>query len=254
MGDINMKKIIIALSMIPALAAAITTDQIEDAQKANIEVLKNKGLPTPDEGVKLVPQSSFNVNKWQAKQYLEERNEMKKQGYINRNSDGAYELLNLPEIIEKRKIQQAKYFKGTNSHLRTTPDDIPFAYTFVNIPQDFIEEFYGIAPIGTYVETEPKGWTGAIEFFKTSFSYCTFSENNMKASHGAAHIAKEEATFDVNGKITLINIDGNQSTGFLYHVNWFDDIFNRNVECASKEFSKEILNNTIDLAKKIDSR
>jgi hypothetical protein len=252
MGTINMKKTIIALSMIPALAGAAINQQNDSIPKEYIEVLQKKGLPTPDSGVQLVPQASFKVKGWQAQQYLAEDKEMKEKGYINRNSERAYDLLNLPEVMKKRKIQQAKYFKGTDSHLRTNPQDIPFAYTFVGVPLDVMEEFYGIAPIGTYVTREPKGWTGAIEFFKSSFAYCSYSENNMKAARGAARIAQEQASYDVNGKITLIDVEGNESSGFLYHVNWYDDIFIRDVECASREFSKKTLLNTIDLAQKID--
>src|ERR1700690_625088 len=99
MGAMNMKKIIIALSLLPALAGAVTSEQIESVRQANSEVLKQKGLPTPDSGIQLVPQASFNVKGWQAQQYLIESKEMKEKGYINRSSDRAYELLNLPDVM-----------------------------------------------------------------------------------------------------------------------------------------------------------
>lgn len=248
-----MKKIIIALNIIPALSCAISSEQIEATHKANIEILRKKGLPTPDSGIQLVPQESFKMENWRKEQFNNERKEMLQKGYVEKSSNRAYFLLNLPEKIAKIKALQVNHFKVTDSHLRQNAQEIPFAYTYVGVPNELKLKFYGIAPAWAYSQEAQKGWTGAVEYFKSNFAHCAYTENNIKASHGAGRIAEEVASYTVNGKITLIDVEGNESTGFLYHVNWFDELFNRNLECASNKFSKETLNNTIDLAQKIDS-
>jgi len=248
-----MKKIIIALSLVPMIAFAIKDAQKDAFNKANIEALKKKGLPVPETGVQLISQENMNFKDWQREKFSEERQELKSKGYISKNSDRAYELMHIQAKIKKMKPFETKMFKGNETHMRKKAEDIPFAYTFLGVPKQEMSEFYGIAPAGTYVKTPQSGWTGAVEFFKTTFAHCAYTENNMLAAHGAAQVAEEEAQDDVNGKVTLIDVEGNKSSGFLYRVNWFDNNFNRNLECATKEFSNDIRNQTIELAKKIDS-
>lgn len=243
-----MKKTILVLTLVPALTFAVTAEQKEAAHQANIERLKQQGLPTPGSGVQLVPQESMKADGWRSQQFKAESSELKSKGYVNRSSDRAYELIHIQAKINKMRPLQAKMHKGTESHLRMSAQEIPFAYSYVGAPKDAMTEFYGIAPVGTYAN----GWTGAVEFFKTSFAHCTYTENNMVAAHGAARIAEEEATYDVNGKITLVDVEGNENTGYLYRVNWFDNVFNRNLECATNVFSQSSRLAVIELAKKID--
>ncbi len=248
-----MKKTIIALIIIPALAFAMTAEQKEAFKQANIKELQKQAPPTPDSGVQLVPQESMKMQGWQKQKFLAASKEIKSKGYVNKSSDRAHELINIKAQIKKMQPKQAMMYKGTDSHMRHKAEDIPFAYTYVGVPKEEITEFFGIAPVGTYVKNTQSGWTGAVEFFKTSFAHCAYTENNMVAAHGAAQIAEEEAQYDVNGKITLVNVEGNESTGFLYRVNWFDNVFNRNLECATKDFSQANRVATIELAKKIDT-
>lgn len=247
-----MKKIIIALTIIPSLVFAITDEQKDIFNKANIKVLEEKGLPTPGSGVQLVSQESMKMKSWEREKFSEENKELKIKGFIKRESNRAYELINIKSQIEKIQPQKDLVYKGTDSHLRRNVKDIPFAYSYIGAPKDMMIDFYGIAPVGTYVHEPKSGWTGAVEFFKTSFAHCAYTENNMVVSHGAAQIDEEEAKYDVNGKITLIDVEGNDSTGYLYRINWFDNTFNRNLECATKNYSTEVREYTIELAKKID--
>lgn len=247
-----MKKTIIALSIIPVIAFSMTTEQKEAFNKANVEVLKKKGLPIPDSGVQVIPQEQMKMEGWQKQKLLSESKELKNKGYINRSSPNAHNLLNIENKIKKmRPLEKSKY-KSTSSHLREKSEDISFAYTYVGVPKNDIIEYYGIAPAGTYIKEPQSGWTGAIEFFKTSFAICSYTEKNMLAAHGSAQIAEEEAQYDINGKITLIDVEGNESTGYLYRVNWFDNIFNRNLQCATKDFSESVREAAINLAIKID--
>jgi hypothetical protein len=247
-----MKKIIIFLSVIPFMAYAITQEQKDAAYQANIKELQHLGLPTPDSGVQLVPRESLKMQKWKKQQFASESNELKENGYIKKSSDRAYELIHIQEQIKKNNPKQDALYKDTSSELRKSPAAMRFAYTYVGVPNNDIVALYGIAPVGTYVKEPQEGWTGAVTFFKSSFASCAYTENNMVAAHGAAQIAEEDSSDDINGKITLIDIEGNDSTGYLYRINWFDNVFNRNLECATKDYSRDYLMGTIALAKKID--
>lgn len=247
-----MKKTFIVLSIIPVLSFAMTDAQKEAFNKANIEALQKQGLPVPGEGIQIVSQESMKIKNWQKNQMRSDSEELKRNGYVNRSSLRAYEIMNIEDIILKRTNKSSHAHKPSDSHLRQNAHDIPFVYTYVGVPKEDVLEFYGIAPSGTYIQDIPSGWTGAVEFFKTSFGHCAYTENNMLASRGSVRIDENEASYDVNEKITLIDIEGNDSTGYLYRVNWFDNIFNRNLECATTVFSENIRNNTIELAKKID--
>ncbi len=251
-----MKKTIIILTLIPLLVFAFTAEQKDAFNQANIKALEKQDLPIPTSGVRVVPQESIKMQGWQKRQMLDESKQMRTKGYIEKTSTRAYELMNIKAKIIKIEARQKVSLAnmGTSSHMRQSPEDIPFAYTYIGAPIEDMIEFYGIAPVGTYVEEPLAGWTGAVEFFKTSFGYCAYTENNLIAAHGAARIAEEEAQNDVNGKITLIDIEGNDSTGYLYRVNWFDNVFNRNLECAAKNFSQDVRGATINLAKEIDSK
>jgi hypothetical protein len=45
---------------------------------------------------------------------------------------------------------------------------------------------------------------------------------------------------------------GTKETGFVYNVEWWDKEFKRSLDCAFEQYSPKILQNTIDLARKID--
>lgn len=246
-----MKKTIIALSIIPALALA-TGNSVDEIMQSNIEFLKQKGLPTPGSGVQVVPTELVKIDNWQREQYLAQKNQMKSQGYINENSNRAHEIIHIKQEIASLAFRQKGLFKPTDSHLRKSKEEIAFAYSYVGVPSDDVIEYYGIAPVGTYVKEPQSGWTGGVEFFRSNFANCAFTENNILASHGAANISEEYAQYDVNGKVTVIDVQGTNSTGYLYRVNWFDNNFIRNLECAINDYSEQVTRDTIELAKRID--
>lgn len=247
-----MKKTIIALAILPSLAFAFTEDEQRVFMENNIQVLKEKGLPIPGSGVEVVPASKIKIPAWQKQQFAAEKKEFSKKGYIERSSERAYELMHIKASIDKEKLAKKTFMKPTDSDIRDTPSDMVFAYTYVGVPKGEMLESFGIAPTGTWVKEPQSGWTGAVQFFKTSFAHCAYTENNMVVSQGAARISEDVARYDVNGKVTVIEIEGNASTGYLYQVNWFDNVFNRNLECATMDFSEAVRTETIALAKKID--
>lgn len=98
-----------------------------------------------------------------------------------------------------------------------------------------------------------QGWVGAVEFFvNKSIGACSYSENNVKLSHGSVIIAKEDARNDVNDKTTTVNIVGTEDSGFLYSINWYDSTFFRELKCSNKHYSEGIKQQVIDLANQID--
>lgn len=247
-----MKKTIIALSILPALAFSASSLS-DEFMRADIKSLQEQGLPTPESGVKVVPNDSISMEKWQRNQYLAQENEMKSKGYINETSDRAYELIHIKEEILSMTSKKKSFTKPNESDLREHKGDIVFAYSYVGVPGTEIVDYYGIAPVGTYVKEPQTGWTGAVELFRSGFANCAFTENNILASHGAASVSEDYVEYDVNGKITIIDVQGTDSTGYLYKVNWFDNNFIRTLECATKDYSDQFTRKSIELAKRIDS-
>lgn len=238
-----MKKTILALSILP-LAVSFAGEP----DKAQLEVLQKMGLPTPEARLEIIPADPAG----KASFFVANSTEMKQKGYVEKTSDRASELLNFKKLNNKSIKGNSAIMKPRDTDLRKKSSDIVFAYSYRGTPKSEIVEHYGYAPVGTYTDEGEKGWTGGVEFYKTSFGTCAFTEKNMLAAHGSARIFEDEATYDVNGKITLIDVEGNESSGFLYRVHWFDDIFNRDLECTSMKFSEDTKKATIELAKKID--
>lgn len=236
-----MKKIII-LGLMPFFAFA------NEINEEHIKILKDLGLPTPEQRIEVV--SSDNTTGPLKFIYNAKSLEMKKNGYVNTTSDRAIEILNIKKSLKKQFSIRPSVMKKTDTEIRKNHNEIAFAYTWLGTPSSEIVDHYGYAPIGTYKDT---GWTGGVEFYKTPFATCSYMENNMLAANGAVRIYENKATKDVNGKYTFVEIEGNENSGFLYRVQWFDDIFNRDLECATMEYSVETRNKVINLAKKIDN-
>ncbi|WP_131782771.1 hypothetical protein [Legionella gresilensis] len=247
-----MKKLLIVLSFMPAIAFAITNAEKEAMTKSSIQALKNKGFITPDSGIQVVPRQDLSQPEWQKKKEIEQAQQLKTKGYIEETSDRAYELLHFRKVMKRNEAIEAKMYRPDESHMRYHVADMLTAYPYVGVPQSKMTEFIGIAPSGTYVKEPVIGWSGAVEFFKTTFGMCAYIENNLTISHGAARVAEEDASFDVNGKVTLIDVRGNENSGFLYKVEWFDKQFIRTLECANEKYSPDITDATIELAKHTD--
>ena len=66
-------------------------------------------------------------------------------------------------------------------------------------------------------------------------------------------LVEELITYSVNNKPT-IELVVNDTSGYLYEVEWFQKDYERKLECVSTEYSKETLNQVISMAKEIDNR
>jgi hypothetical protein len=158
--------------------------------------------------------------------------------------------MNFKEVSKNQFV--AKSANPANEGLRHNVNEIQMAYVFKGVPGYLVDNILGIAPSVTFVQGQ--GWAGAMQFFeKSGLGNCGYRENNLKFSHGAAIISEEDATKDVNGKITVANITGEPNAGFMYSVDWYDDSFFRELKCAKSDYTADTLASVIELARQIDN-
>ena len=247
-----MKKITSILLFLPAISvfseSGIDLDKIAKERAEWVEkTFTAKGTPVPDSGVKVIQQKKMSTYKMLKSQINKEQSDIKKYGYINEALPQIQSLLNFKEIMNQSSLNS----NGKES-IKQNISDIQMAYEFRAIPVGVATSVYGFTPSVTYIKA--KGWVGIIQFFaKDNIGNCSFRENNLKFSHGAAIIPEEEATKEVNGKVTVAITTGQQDYGFMYSVDWYDNNFFRELKCANKKFKKETMNNVIELAKMIDN-
>ena len=235
--------------MLPSLALGLTSQ--EETIKANVKYLEKQGLPAPGSGIQLVDIKELGMPEWMLQKSKEQDKKFNELGYINESSDRAYELLHFEQVIEKSKPFTEKMHQPHESHLRPNKNELIMSYEYRGVPLQLVKQYLGIAPTGTYL-TEPKmGWTGAVEFFKTDFGACAYTENDL--SHGGVRIAKDKVTYLINEKITTSFIRGNESTGYLYKISWYEAKLIHELECANQEYSKDLFNSTVEFAKLIDN-
>lgn len=111
----------------------------------------------------------------------------------------------------------------------------------------------GATPQGSFHE-EANGWSGVAQFFDAkNIGSCSYSVMNVKVSGTSAQLAMEDVVYDINNKPTIILAEGNKNSGFLYKVEWYDDENFHELECANQNYSKQINQAVIELAKQIDN-
>lgn len=244
-----MKKLITAFALLPVISFATNMDAM------NLEMnkqLEKAGLPTPGSGVQVVPNGQIKMQSWQKEQFNADTQERLKKGYVERSSVRAYELMHITEQIKRTGMSDTLSTNEGDSGLHKSASEILFSYTYLGVPDSEIVELYGVAPAGAFLHSPQKGWTGAVSFFKTDFADCAYTEKNILPGQGAVRVEEASASYDVNGKVTTIEIEGSSSTGYLYDISWFDTNFYRQLECATKDYSPTHLQSVIELAKKID--
>jgi hypothetical protein len=250
-----MKK---TVTLIIALGASVVfADQAEDELNAKRKAwskayLEKQGLPAPDGGVKIIPEkhmSSYAERKEERKRF---KNDIEKLGYIKGDNPSTEQLLTLSITAPRDLKAHGNDSDPKSTHLKTSVNDIKMAYTATAVPASVADTYIGAAPYLTYLKDQ--GWVGAIQFFNNkNVGNCSFSDNNVKLSHGSIIIAKEDVRNDVNGKTTTVEVMGTPHAGFTYTVEWFDNTFFRKVECASKHYSADLTNAVIKIAQGIDN-
>ncbi len=248
------KKIIIGLLLIPSILSAkgAALDEDEKIIERNKQILMSLGLPAPNSGITIIKTKSMKIFPKAMRHDFKENEEQKKNGYIKKEDPRIKELMDFPHTAEFQYKKYADNFDSWSTHLRHTIPEIQMAYPFKGVPDNEMDEFIGVAPGGSFLKQ--KGWTGAVQFFvNNKVGSCAFNEDSLIESHAGIEIAEELITYEVNNKITLMNIRGTKGKGFLYDIQWFDNNFIRQLECANKHYSEETKNNVIELVRRIDS-
>lgn len=252
-----MNRKFIAALLFPAVAFAgesLDTAKMAKVAKEREEWTKQhfakEGSPAPDGGVTVMPEKQMSEYKTFKAQRAKERADVKKYGYIKQFLPQTQSLLNFREVSKNQFV--AKSANPANEGLRHSANEIEMAYDFKGVPAHLATKMLGIAPSVTFVQGH--GWAGAMQFFeKNGLGNCSYRENNLKFSHGAAIIPEEDATKDVNGKVTVANVTGETNNGFLYSVDWYDNNFFRELKCAKNDYTSDTLASVVELARQIDN-
>lgn len=251
------KKLIVAI-LFPAfsLFAADNLDspKMDQVAKEREEWTKQhfakQGSPVPDGGVTVLPEEQMSEYKTFKGQRIKERADFKKYGYIKQFLPQTQSLLNFKEVSKNRFAAQAA--SPLDEGMRHSISEIEMAYDFKGVPAHAVTTMLGVAPSVTYIKGQ--GWAGAMQFFeKTGLGNCSYRENNLRFSHGGAIIPEEDATKEVNGKITITNITGEPKAGFLYSVDWYDNNYFRELKCANENYKPSTMNLVLELAQAIDN-
>lgn len=249
-----MKKIYaLALTTLTVSCYAETMDV--DAFKAKLQLLDNKIRIVK---LKDFMKSSISTNEDQIEMKLliedmqQTKKEMDSKGYVFKPSPYIHFLLN--EIKDEKTRQ---FIQSKSSELSSELSNFKIAYDYKSINPSFYEQHLGFSPMGTYVncfENEcQEGWTGAVEYFEKDGLTCSYSEHNTKLAHGGNELVEELITYNINNKPT-IEIVFKDTTGVLYNIEWFQEDFDRSLECASVNYSKDNLIKVHKFAKEIDKK
>jgi hypothetical protein len=223
------KNIIVLISLLPVIGLAeeaFFTASPTNAQK----------------GIVVVPLAQTE----HSKERLSFIKQQKMKGYIEKEENGAKELIAMGQGHLENEINNTADPQDT--HLKTDFSAIKLAFKFE--PISFIQPI-GFAVGGVYLDD--LGWTAISTFFNDdSLGVCSYKLNNMAVSNGAVMVPQEMIIRDVNDKMTDIFVEGSVKSGFVYHVNWSDDIYNHFFECGKMSYDKKTINMMVDFAKRID--
>lgn len=249
----KMKKSIIFISIL-ALNACYA-DEALDAKRAawSKHYLEQQGLPAPDGGVKIVSVEKFNAREAEKTNLMKVRKDIKKYGYSPRESESARQLLALDVTAVRDLKAHANDLSPMQTHLRKRINDLRLAYIPTLIPSSIFDKYIGAAPAMTY--NKEQGWTGSVQFFHNkSIGNCSLTEKNVPLNHSSAILEKDFVSYDVNNKVTIVEVIGKKTSGFSYTVEWYDNNFFRTLECANENYSQSYTTNAIEIAKTIDNQ
>lgn len=206
-------------------------------------------IALPKSGMQIVPLANMDIPDALKQEVIKRATEQKIMGYFKTESLYADFLLQLPTTAQAEIRQYENSTDPGDSHLKADYHKIRLAFLFRYPSSIRKDDIIGYAPIGGWHD----GWTGIKIFFSHEKSVCSFSWFDLADTHGAAQLNQESVTHDVNGKISYIDIEGNNHSGFLYAVTWFDLGAMYKMECANKTYNAVLTKSTILLARKVDS-
>lgn len=251
----NKELIIVHIAVSLLLAFLVTNfcayGKENDLYEERMHILQELGLPLPDSGIKLVPRATFNLTKDEIALGLYEEQQMREQGYIKDSTTRAQELIYLKQhAIELYKVH-ANITNDLSTHLRQSSDNLKLGFQLKTLPQSLTADYIGIVPQGGFHQ---EGWSGAVQFFiSKDIGTCAYGQMNVAVSHTAIELAIEDATYIINGKLSLYEARGSKRTGFIYKVRWFDNDNFHELECANMKYSNSYKDKVINLANIIDA-
>lgn len=235
----------------------------EEIIALNKQYLQKQGLPDLDGEVKIskakiiLSSSKDKYYNSQINQFLKMHQEQQRNGFVEDIQPRAKELLEFENSSEYqfKKYKNAFSMKGT--FLRQNPSDLIMAYHYTGVPESIVDHMIGVSPYGAFKETkygdEATGWDGAIQFFtKKGIGTCEYKEHNLKLAHGGVELINELVSYEIYNKPTVILVQGTKNSAYLYQVSWYDDNFSRQLFCANPNFSNQIKENVIELARAIE--
>jgi hypothetical protein len=178
------------------------------------------------------------------------RRQIKENGYYPTYSENAVSLIafknkkaNGPSILESDPD-----FKN----LRSAPPELSLSFPFDGISTVDEKHLLGFAPSGSLEEGH---WTGVTAYFNDDhFGTCRLVIFDMLSINGQSIYDSNYTTYDINGKPTISNAEGNDDSGFIYLASWTGKRYEKMLECANKKpFDKQVLQGLVAYAKKIDN-
>lgn len=247
-----MNKLILA-SLI-AVCSGCSADGLSPEQLAwSKQHFAAQNVPVPDGGIKIVPAQNMITNPITMKRRAMQKMQMQSIGYVNEASPIYKQLMSIKNISKETLHLNSMNYGPTDEEIRSKISELKIAYNFVGVPASKEIKSIGFVPAVTYVQG--KGWAGASQFFTfEGVGTCHYDENNLKFSHGSAIIAQEDITRAVNGKATTIEVYGQKGKGFVCNIEWYDNDFFKQLECASPEYNADIKNRMLMLARIIDKQ
>jgi hypothetical protein len=223
------------------------------------KILEEYGLTIPGSGIQLVPRSALHLSSEQIKKGAKAEEERRTLGYAVVDTNRPMELLNFHNYAKTQFKLYATNERDQSTHLRKQVNDLKLAFKFKGVPEGNTLAaggnitILGVAPKGGFHQ-DKGGWSGAGQFFDAkNIGSCAYSVMNVKASNTAARLAMEDVTYSVNNKVTISFVEGNKNSGFIYKVEWYDDITFHELECANMKYSEDMTKTVIALANQIDT-
>jgi hypothetical protein len=233
-----MKRWLAFVCIIPLIGLASKSvpsiDAVNDYCEAN-------GLILPDSGLQYITANEITdpVQKEIRAKYQKNLSLMSTGDYIEEPSSDAQSLL---AMRNKSNLDKAGLVKDLSN--------LKLAFPFQGL--SFIKNEDVIGYTG-YTGWD-NGWLGISEFFTSEeLGVCNFTRYNMKLSHGGVKLVENEMDFLINNKPTDHSVRGNDATGFLYDVTWYDPTYIQGLQCALERFDPEAMDRMISLAIQIDN-
>jgi hypothetical protein len=222
---------------------------IEKSGQAVTEVDIRK-LPKTGEGVRILPESEVFHPPLTRSAQLAFDNE-KKLGYVKRKSIDAINLLKMNKGKFLIKGEDKYYYSSEpyDTHLKKSLSQITLAFDYQ--PLSFIspKDTLGFAVAMTW----KNGWTGISQFFKyQDIGACKYLKTSVSLNGSSVQLSKERINYYINEKPAVSLVEGQESEGFSYSVEWYDNNYFHTLICATNSFSPQIKDRMRDLALLID--